>query len=176
MEHSEAAPSRADGSATRAAILRAARNRLVEVGYAKLNVRDIARDAGVNHALISYHFHGKQQLVLAVLDEANKQLLERQTRMYAEPRQRQRQVAAGLRLLRAGPAVRLRAPDDGVDGARASTTKRCAASSCRACSPGPRGGAAVGDFIDRYGAATCRCRRRAITAWIVSFWIGMEAT
>jgi len=73
---------RTDGSATRAAILRAARDRLVEVGYANLNVRDIARQAGVNHALIGYHFHGKQQLVLAVLDEANKQLLERQERMY----------------------------------------------------------------------------------------------
>ena len=75
-------PGRADGATTRAAILRAARDRLVEVGYANLNVRDIARQAGVNHALIGYHFHGKQQLVLAVLDEANRQLLERQTRMY----------------------------------------------------------------------------------------------
>ena len=73
---------RADGAATRAAILRAARDRLVEVGYANLNVRDIARAAGVNHALIGYHFHGKQQLVLAVLDEANRQLLDRQERMY----------------------------------------------------------------------------------------------
>ena len=73
---------RADGATTRAAILRAARDRLVEVGYANLNVRDIAREAGVNHALIGYHFRGKQQLVLAVLDEANRQLLDRQTRMY----------------------------------------------------------------------------------------------
>ncbi len=73
---------RADGGKTRAAILKAARERLVEVGYANLNVRDIARVAGVNHALIGYHFRGKQQLVLAVLDEANRQLLERQERMY----------------------------------------------------------------------------------------------
>ncbi|HSC62300.1 MAG TPA: helix-turn-helix domain-containing protein [Caldimonas sp.] len=75
-------PGRADGASTRASILRAARDRLVEVGYANLNVRDIAREAGVNHALIGYHFHGKQQLVLAVLDEANRQLLDRQARMY----------------------------------------------------------------------------------------------
>ena len=76
------APGRADGATTRAAILKAARDRLVEVGYANLNVRDIARAAGVNHALIGYHFHGKQPLVLAVLDDANRQLLERQQRMY----------------------------------------------------------------------------------------------
>jgi len=73
---------RADGETTRALILEAARRRLCEAGYARLNVRDIAHDAGVNHALISYYFRGKQQLVLAVLDEANKRLLERQTRMY----------------------------------------------------------------------------------------------
>jgi AcrR family transcriptional regulator len=73
---------RIDGAATRDAILRAARKRLIEAGYAHLNVRDIAREAGVNHALIGYHFHGKQQLVLAVLDEANRELLERQSRMY----------------------------------------------------------------------------------------------
>lgn len=76
---------RADGSNTRALILDAARRRLCETGYAHLNIRDIARDAGVNHALIGYHFRGKQQLVLAVLDEANQTLLERQRRMYAEP-------------------------------------------------------------------------------------------
>ena len=73
---------RPDGAATRKLILQAARQRLVEHGYANLNVRDIARAAGVNHALIGYHFHGKQQLVLAVLDEANQALIERQTRMY----------------------------------------------------------------------------------------------
>lgn len=76
---------RADGVTTRASILEAARRRLCDGGYAALNVRDIARDAGVNHALIGYHFQGKQQLVLEVLDEANKHLLERQARMYGTP-------------------------------------------------------------------------------------------
>ena len=75
---------RADGETTRTLILQAARRRLCEAGYPQLNVRDIARDAGVNHALIGYHFKGKQQLVLAVLDDANNRLLERQTRMYSE--------------------------------------------------------------------------------------------
>lgn len=75
-------PGRTDGEATRTLILQSARRRLIEGGYATLNVRDIARDAGVNHALIGYHFRGKQQLVLAVLDEANKALLDRQAKMY----------------------------------------------------------------------------------------------
>ena len=77
-------PVRSDGAATRGLILEAARRRLIERGYANLNVRDIARDADVNHALIGYHFRGKQQLVLAVLDDANSRLLERQTRMYRD--------------------------------------------------------------------------------------------
>lgn len=78
---------RTDGASTRTLILEATRRRLIEQGYARLNVRDIAADAGVNHALIGYHFRGKQPLVLAVLDEANARLLERQSGMYAQPTQ-----------------------------------------------------------------------------------------
>jgi AcrR family transcriptional regulator len=48
-------------------------------------MREIAKDAGVNHALINYYFRSKDQLVIAVLDEANRQLLERQQKMYAAP-------------------------------------------------------------------------------------------
>ncbi|MEO5732733.1 MAG: TetR/AcrR family transcriptional regulator [Rubrivivax sp.] len=70
---------------TRTRILKAAFHGLATRGYAGLNVRDIARDAGVNHALINYHFGGKDRLVIAVLDEANRQLLQRQRGMYAAP-------------------------------------------------------------------------------------------
>lgn len=70
---------------TKTRILEAAFQRLAREGYARLSVREIAKDAGVNHALINYHFRSKDQLVIAVLDEANRRLLERQTRMYAEP-------------------------------------------------------------------------------------------
>jgi AcrR family transcriptional regulator len=69
---------------TRSRILRAAFQRLADEGYAALSVREIARDAGVNHALINYHFGSKEQLVIAVLDEANRRLLERQQRLYGE--------------------------------------------------------------------------------------------
>lgn len=70
---------------TNAKILDAAFRRLAQEGYAALSMREIARDAGVNLALINYHFRTKDQLVIAVLDEANRQLLERQQHMYGGP-------------------------------------------------------------------------------------------
>ncbi len=76
-----------DGGAadTRSRILDAAFRRLATEGYAALSVREIARDAGVNHALINYHFRTKDQLVIAVLDAANQRLLARQAAMYQGP-------------------------------------------------------------------------------------------
>jgi len=70
---------------TKARILEAAFRRLATEGYAALSTREMAREAGVNHALINYHFGSKDQLVIAVLDEANRKLLERQQAMYAAP-------------------------------------------------------------------------------------------
>ncbi len=75
----------ADLGETKAKILEAAFRRLAREGYAALSMREIAKDAGVNHALINYHYRSKDQLVIAVLDAANRQLLERQHRMYHEP-------------------------------------------------------------------------------------------
>ncbi len=71
--------------ATKAKILDAAFRRLSREGYAALSVREIAKDAGVNHALINYHFRSKDQLVIEVLDAANRELLARQQGMYAAP-------------------------------------------------------------------------------------------
>jgi AcrR family transcriptional regulator len=48
-------------------------------------MREIAKDAGINHALINYHFRTKDQLVIAVLDAANRRLLYRQREMYRSP-------------------------------------------------------------------------------------------
>src|SRR5690606_39596286 len=75
----------ADSGETKAKILDAAFRRLAREGYAALSVREIAKDAGVNHALINYHFRSKDQLVIAVLDAANRELLARQQKMYAAP-------------------------------------------------------------------------------------------
>lgn len=75
----------ADVPDTKARILDAAYRRLATEGYAALSVREIAKDAGVNHALINYHFRTKDQLVIEVLDAANRRLLERQKLMYRGP-------------------------------------------------------------------------------------------
>lgn len=71
-----------DVTRTRERILEAAFRRLVAEGYAALSVREIAKDAGVNHALINYHFRSKDQLVIDVLDAVNQRLLLRQASMY----------------------------------------------------------------------------------------------
>jgi AcrR family transcriptional regulator len=75
----------ADSADTRTRILDATYRCLASGGYAALSIREIARDAGVNHALINYHFGSKDRLVIAVLDQANRRLLQRQRSMYASP-------------------------------------------------------------------------------------------
>lgn len=75
----------ADLGDTQARILDATFRRLATQGYAALRVRDIAEEAGVNVALINYHFGSKDQLMLDVLDAANEKLLERQSSMYQTP-------------------------------------------------------------------------------------------
>ncbi len=72
-------------SETAERILQAAYRRLAADGYAHLNMRDIAAEAEVNHALIHYYFGTKDQLVIAVLDAANRRLIERQMQMYETP-------------------------------------------------------------------------------------------
>ena len=47
-------------------LLRAAADRFAHRGYHGTSVETIARQAGVNKALVSYHFGGKEQLYLAV--------------------------------------------------------------------------------------------------------------
>jgi AcrR family transcriptional regulator len=69
---------------TNTIILDAAKQALLEVGYAGLSTRKIAVSAGVPLSQIHYHFGSKQALVLGVLEEENRTLLSRQERMYAE--------------------------------------------------------------------------------------------
>jgi AcrR family transcriptional regulator len=73
------------GEATRLRILDAARDLLVERGYSGTSTRAVAERAETQLSLVHYHFGGKQQLLVAVLERQNEQLLERQRRLYAEP-------------------------------------------------------------------------------------------
>jgi AcrR family transcriptional regulator len=73
------------GEATRLRILDAARDLLVERGYSGTSTRAVAERADTRLSLVHYHFGGKQQLLVAVLERQNEQLLERQRRLYSEP-------------------------------------------------------------------------------------------
>lgn len=75
----------ADPVDTKQKILDAAFRCLASEGYAALSIREIAKEAGVNSALINYHFGTKEQLVIDVLDAANQRLLARQAAMYERP-------------------------------------------------------------------------------------------
>lgn len=70
---------------TRAAILAAARDRLLAEGYANLSTRMVAEAAEVPLSQIHYHFGSRRQLILAVLDAENERLLERQREMFDAP-------------------------------------------------------------------------------------------
>jgi AcrR family transcriptional regulator len=70
---------------TRAAILAAARERLLAEGYANLSTRRVAESAEVPLSQIHYHFGSKLQLILAVLQAENERLLERQHAMFDTP-------------------------------------------------------------------------------------------
>lgn len=54
-------------TATQEKIMRAAAEVFAEQGYANTTNRMIAAKAGVNHALINYHFHGKRELYKRVV-------------------------------------------------------------------------------------------------------------
>ncbi|HET6317101.1 MAG TPA: TetR/AcrR family transcriptional regulator [Chloroflexota bacterium] len=71
-------------SSTKAQILSAARNVLKRDGVADLSIRAVASDAGVNLALVHYHFHSRDGLLLAVLEDLNTELLDRQRDLYSQ--------------------------------------------------------------------------------------------
>lgn len=62
------APRARNANATRQAILNAAMERFCAESYDDVGMRDIARDVGVDAALISRYFGSKEDLFVAVLD------------------------------------------------------------------------------------------------------------
>jgi AcrR family transcriptional regulator len=71
-------------SATRQAILEAARTRLLEDGFSRLSTRRVAERAGVPLSQLHYHFGSKQGLILDLLQSENDRRLARQSQMYGE--------------------------------------------------------------------------------------------
>jgi AcrR family transcriptional regulator len=59
---------RRDPEATRRALLRAGAELFAERGFDGVSTEEVAGQAGVNKALISYHFRGKRGLYVAILE------------------------------------------------------------------------------------------------------------
>jgi TetR/AcrR family transcriptional regulator len=57
-----------DPEATRQALLRAGAELFAERGFDGVPIEEVAQRAGVNKALISYHFRGKRGLYIAILE------------------------------------------------------------------------------------------------------------
>ncbi|MEG1107065.1 MAG: TetR/AcrR family transcriptional regulator [Eubacterium sp.] len=54
---------------TRDSILKFAKKSFYELGFKKTTIRNIAKDAGLNHALAYYHFNGKYDIAHQIVDE-----------------------------------------------------------------------------------------------------------
>jgi AcrR family transcriptional regulator len=67
------------------ALLDAAEQLLVEIGFAGITTRKLAERAGVNHGLVHYYFGSMEELLLRVVERFTDQLIERQKAMYAAP-------------------------------------------------------------------------------------------
>lgn len=70
------------GDVTRKALLDAAEELLVSKGAAAITTRKVADRAGVNQALVHYHFGTIEQLLLAVLERVSVQVKERSQQIY----------------------------------------------------------------------------------------------
>jgi AcrR family transcriptional regulator len=66
------------------AFLDAAERLLVEVGYAAITTRRLAREAGANQGLVHYYFGSMENLLVRVLERFTERLIVRQRAMYAE--------------------------------------------------------------------------------------------
>jgi AcrR family transcriptional regulator len=65
------------------ALLDAAEQLLVEVGYAGVTTRRLAETAGVNHGLVHYYFGSNENLLVRALERFTERMVERQRTLYA---------------------------------------------------------------------------------------------
>jgi len=163
---------------TKTKILDAAFRRLATEGYAALSIREIARDAGVNHALINYHFRTKDQLVIAVLEEANRRLIARQERMFQEPRSFAEKWAEARRFYAddlASGFVRVQAELWAASFSNPELREKflpLIAQWKRVVLAGVR--EAVAAYEASGGKLPPFLTPEAIAAWVTEFWLGME--
>ena len=77
---------RRDAAGTREALLAVGTELFAEHGYDGVPVADIARRAGVNKAMINYHFGGKRQLYLAIVSATFTEIVASVERLAESPR------------------------------------------------------------------------------------------
>ncbi|WP_428634905.1 TetR/AcrR family transcriptional regulator, partial [Sedimenticola sp.] len=69
---------------TRTMLLKTARRLFARDGYQAVSVRRLAQEAGVNPAMVHYHFRNKEGLYLAVIEETVSPLLQRLATLVAD--------------------------------------------------------------------------------------------
>src|SRR5262249_61034677 len=74
-----------DAAATREALLNAASKLFASRGFDAVTVAEVAQDAGVNKALINYHFGGKLQLYRTIVRDMFAELLARVEPLREDP-------------------------------------------------------------------------------------------
>ncbi|MCQ8770733.1 TetR/AcrR family transcriptional regulator [Streptomyces telluris] len=85
---------------TKERLIRAADTVLRTQGYAKSSARTIAKEAGVNSALVFYHFGGVDPLLFAALDRSSAERMKLLTEAVADARTLEDLVDAGTRVYR----------------------------------------------------------------------------
>jgi TetR/AcrR family transcriptional regulator len=88
---------RRDPEATRQALLRAGAELFAERGFAGVPIEEVAARAGVNKALISYHFRGKRGLYVSILESTFASLSDRLRTLEAKAANSRQALRAILR-------------------------------------------------------------------------------
>lgn len=71
-------------------------DQLAESGSSDLSLRDLAGRVGSSHRMLIYHFGSKEQLLVAVAQEVERQQQERLASLVVEPGQTPRQLAEAM--------------------------------------------------------------------------------
>jgi AcrR family transcriptional regulator len=163
---------RADDLPGRATILKAARQCLIRLGHARLSTRVVATEAGVNQSLIHYYFGTKDGLILAVLEDMSRELLDRQVAMYGTHerfadkwaqacRFFEEDLRSGwVRLLMEMSALGLANPAVAAEVRKITAPWRALVQS------------GVRDALEHFGITSVRAEE--VTAYVFCFWRGME--